>query len=238
MDLLDRLRFFGLTDGIALGLLVLTWLIIGWIIERPNANRPSVSVLMADYRREWMKQFPTRDPRIFDATILGSLREGTSFFASACLIALGGGLALIGNTEQLLGVAEDFSLSAPVVIWEAKILLILAFLANGFLKFIWANRLFGYCAVVMASAPNDESPLAYSRAAKAAEINIHAAKKLQPGPAGNIFRAGRNGLVAGPCSPDSCQRAYATGPVAARIRLTLTRDTFGRQNLVRSLAPL
>ena len=135
-----------------------------------------------------MKQFPTRDPRIFDATILGSLREGTSFFASACLIALGGGLALIGNTERLLGVAEDFSLDAPVVIWEAKILLILAFLANGFLKFIWANRLFGYCAVVMASAPNDEEKARLgARAAKAAEINIRAARSFTTGVCGQCI---------------------------------------------------
>jgi len=181
MELLDRLLFFSPTDAAALGLILLSWLGIGRIIEHPPAKRPSVSCLMANYRREWMKQFPTRDPRVFDAMVVGSLREGTAFFASACLIALGGGLALIGNTEQLLGVAEDFSLKAPAVIWEAKILLILTFLANGLLKFIWANRLFGYCAVVMASAPNDESPLAYARAAKAAEINIHAAKNFNRG---------------------------------------------------------
>ena len=181
MDLIDRLRFFGPTDAAALGLIVLAWLIIGWIIERPNAKHPSVTVLMNDYRREWMKQFPSRDPRVFDSMVLGSLREGSAFFASACLIAIGGCLALIGNTEQLLGLAEDFALDTPAIIWEAKILLILAFLANGLLKFIWANRLFGYCAVVMASAPNDEGELAYARAAKAAEINIHAAKNFNRG---------------------------------------------------------
>ena len=200
MDLFERLRFFGPADAVALGLLVLAWLTIGWIIERPNPKRPSVTVLMADYRREWMKQFPTRDPRIFDATILGSLRDGTAFFASACLIALGGGLALIGNTERLLSVAEDFALDAPVMIWNAKIILILAFLANGFLKFIWANRLFGYCAVVMASAPNDESPLAYSRSARAAEINIHAAKNFNRGLRAMYFALAAMAWLLGPAA--------------------------------------
>lgn len=200
MDLLERLRFFGPADAAALGLLVAAWLTIGWIIERPNPKRPSVTVLMADYRREWMKQFPTRDPRIFDATILGSLRDGTAFFASACLIALGGGLALIGNTERLLSVAEDFALDAPVMIWNAKIILILAFLANGFLKFIWANRLFGYCAVVMASAPNDESPLAYSRSARAAEINIHAAKNFNRGLRAMYFALAAMAWLLGPAA--------------------------------------
>lgn len=216
MDLYERLRFFfNPADGIALGLLVLAWLTIGWIIERPNAKRPSVSVLMAYYRREWMKQFPTREPRIFDATILSSLREGTAFFASACLIALGGGLALIGNTERLLGVAEDFALDAPVIIWEAKIFLILAFLANGFLKFLWANRLFGYCAVVMASAPNDQSPLAYARSARAAEINIQAAKNFNRG-----LRAMYFALAA---------MAWLLGPVALILATILTLSILSRR---------
>lgn len=181
MDLVDRLRLFGPADAAALTLILLAWVGIGWLIEHPPKRRPSVSHLMADYRREWMRQHPARDPRVFDALVLGNLREGTAFFASACLIALGGGLAMIGNTEPLLGVAEDFALDAPAVIWEAKILLVLAFLVTGFLKFIWANRLFGYSAVVMASAPNDETELAYARAAKAAEINIHAAKSFNRG---------------------------------------------------------
>lgn len=181
MNFIDRLHFFDVTDAAALGLILIAWIAIGYIIESPPANRPSVSILMDDYRREWMKQFPTRDPRVFDSMVVNGLREGTAFFASACLIALGGGLALIGNTERLLGVAQDFALDLPAVIWEAKILLILAFLAVGLLKFVWSNRLFGYCAVVMASAPNDDSPLAYARAAKAAEINIHAAKNFNRG---------------------------------------------------------
>lgn len=44
---------------------------------------------MNAYRREWMRHFVTRSPRIFDGNILTTLREGTAFFASACLIAVG-----------------------------------------------------------------------------------------------------------------------------------------------------
>lgn len=55
-----------------------------------RTGKPSVSVLMKRYRREWMRQFIERDPRIFDGNILSSLREGTAFFASACMIATGG----------------------------------------------------------------------------------------------------------------------------------------------------
>lgn len=183
MELLDRLQFFSLLDLIAIALLAITWVGIGFTIERKGGKRPSVSVLMADYRRQWMIQFVSREPRLFDANILANLRQGTTFFASASMIGIGGGLALIGNKEQLLGIAQDLSLqNAPAIVWEAKILVVVLFLANGFLKFVWAHRLFGYCAVILASVPNDTTdPACLPRAAKAAEINITAARSFNRG---------------------------------------------------------
>ncbi|MCF6316657.1 MAG: DUF599 domain-containing protein [Marinosulfonomonas sp.] len=183
MELLDRLQFFGPLDLTAITLLATAWVLIGWIIERANNKHPSVSVIMAGYRREWMVQFITREPRVFDANILTNLRQGTTFFASASMIGIGGGLALIGNTERLLGIAKDLSLEdAPAVVWEIKILVVILFLANGFLKFVWSHRLFGYCAVVLASVPNDATdPLCFPRAAQAAEINITAARSFNRG---------------------------------------------------------
>jgi len=134
----------------------------------------SVSVLMDDFRRDWMHQMVTREPRMFDIQLISNLRQGATFFASASMIAIGGGLALIGNTERLAGLANDLTLAdAPAIVWEVKILLILLFLSNAFLKFVWAHRLFGYCAVLMASVPNDPCvPLALPRAGQAAELSI------------------------------------------------------------------
>lgn len=183
MELLVRLEYFDLLDAFAVVFLLTSWLVIGWHIENPPRSKPSVSTLMADYRREWMAQFISRQPRIFDATILSTLRLGTTFFASACMIGIGGGLALIGNQEKLLGFAQDLSLeSAPALVWEVKILLIVLLLASGFLKFVWSHRLFGYAAVVMAAAPNDETnPMALHRAQQSAEINITAARSYNRG---------------------------------------------------------
>lgn len=216
MDLLDRLQFFTATDAAALVFIGVAWLGIGWIIEHPPARHPSVSVLMADYRREWMKQYITRDPRVFDALTLNGLREGTSFFASACLIAIGGGLALIGSSESLQTLAEDLSLDdAPALIWDVKVLLVLAFLVSALLKFIWANRLFGYNAVVMASVPNDESDAAYARAAQAAEINIHAVRNFNRG-----LRSVYFALAA---------LAWLLGPVALILGTLVSVITLGRR---------
>lgn len=56
------------------------------------------------------------------------------------------------------------------------------FLTNAFLKFVWANRVFGYCAVLMAAVPNDPNDsISYPRAAQAAELNIRVAINFNRG---------------------------------------------------------
>jgi uncharacterized membrane protein len=186
-------------DLIALAALVVAWVAIGALIEHPPASYPSVSNLMADFRREWMRQMVTRQPRIFDATVIESLRQGTAFFASACMIAIGGGVAVIGNSERLVGLASDLTLTTEGTLVEVKIILVLAFLSNALLKFVWANRLFGYCSVLMAAVPNEVThPQAYPRAAQAAEINITAARSFNRGLRAIYFALAALGWLLGP----------------------------------------
>lgn len=183
MDLTERLSHFTTLDMIALSLLIVGSIVIGYIIENDFKNMKSVGTLMADYRREWMVQMITREPRVFDAQILSMIRQATAFFASASMIAIGGCLALLGNTDRLMGIAQDLTLeSDPIIVWELKVLVILTFLANAFFKFVWSNRLFGYCGVLMGAVPNDPSdPQAMARAGKAAEINITASRSFNRG---------------------------------------------------------
>lgn len=175
--------WFSLWDFIALAVFVAGWLWIGWRIENPPKTRPSVSQLMSDFRREWMDQMVERNPRIFDSMIVSSLRQATAFFASATMIALGGGLALVGNPAPLADVAEDLILTdTPDFIWEIKILCAVAMLTNAFLAFVWSHRLFGYSSVLMAAVPNDPAHKdAFFRARQAAEVNIAAARNFNRG---------------------------------------------------------
>jgi uncharacterized membrane protein len=82
---------------------------------------------------------------------------------------------------------------------EVKIILVLAFLANALLKFVWSNRLFGYCSVLMAAVPNDPGDaMAYPRAAQAAEINITAARSFNRGLRAIYFALAALGWLLGP----------------------------------------
>ncbi|WP_108482881.1 DUF599 domain-containing protein [Oceaniglobus ichthyenteri] len=200
MTLLDLTELMTLLDGIALGLLLLCWLCIGWWIERENTKRPSVTVLMIKYRQDWMREMITREPRVFDASILGSLRQSTSFFASTSVIAIGGVLALIGNADRLVGVAADLTLQhLPTFVWELKLGLVALLLTHAFLRFVWSNRLFGYSSVVMAAVPNRvDDPLSLPRAIQAANLNIRAASNFNGGLRSMYFALASLAWLAGP----------------------------------------
>ncbi len=200
MTWIDRALLFAPLDYAAVTLILIGAAIIGWHIEHPPRNHPSVSMLMAGYRREWMHQMVTRQPRIFDATLIGNMRQGAAFFASGTMVAIGGGLALIGNSEQIAGVAQDFAIDqAPDFVWEIKIVLMLLFAASAFLKFVWSHRLFGYCAVLMAATPNEtDDSHAYVRARQAAEISITAARSFNRGLRATYFGLASTAWLFGP----------------------------------------
>lgn len=196
---LQNLTLFTPIDMAALGLLVLLWIAIGWWVEHAGAKSPSTSQIMAEYRRQWMAQMIARDVRIFDSQTIGTLRQGTSFFASTCVIAIGGTLALIGNADQIAGVAEDLTeTSAPEIVWELKLLVIVAFLTIAFLKFVWSNRLFGYCSVIVGATPNrPEAGKSEAFAHKAAELNIAAARSFNRGLRATYFAMAAVAWLAG-----------------------------------------
>lgn len=193
MNLFNATHGLDWLDAIAVAVFLATWLWLGWRIGHPSAARPSVTVLMSAYRLQWMEVMVTRQPRIFDAQIVMSLRQSTSFFASACLLAMGGLLAMIGNVDLLGGIALRLtSLEASAAVLQTKLLLSLFMLGNAFLKFVWSNRVFGYCSVVMGAVPDDpENPQAMPLALKAGKLNGRAAMN---------FNAGLRSMYFAPCA--------------------------------------
>lgn len=200
MTWIDRALLFSSLDYAAVLLLLGAWQWIGWRIEHPAPNKQSVAMMMDGFRREWMHEMVTRQPRMFDAQVVAAMRQGSTFFASTTMIAIGGGMALLGNTERLAGVASDLAIgSAPALVWEIKILVVILFLANAFLKYVWAHRLFGYCAVLMAAVPNEpDDPQAYPRAAQAAEICVTAARSFNRALRATYFALASLAWILGP----------------------------------------
>lgn len=186
-------------DLAALAVLLAAWGGIGWLSEHPR-GRVSVGVLMEEVRRDWMREYVRRDNRIADAQIIASLRQGTSFFASTAFLAIGGVLALIGNASPLAGLAEQIGQERqPILLWQIRLVPSALFLTHAFLKFVWANRVFAYCSVMMAAVPSDPAdPHALPRAMRAAALNIRAALNFNRGLRSLYFALASLAWLAGP----------------------------------------
>lgn len=186
MTPLDRLLpvFLTLWDVAALAMFALCWFGMTFAVETKRKRAPSTANIMAQYRLRWMEQMLQRDPRIMDSALLGHLRSGAAFFASGCMIAIGGAAALLGQVDRVVTLAQDLGDVVDITraASEAKILFILLLLVSAFLRFVWSHRLFGYCAILMGAIgrdPEDAENLRLVR--KAGQLNVYAGRSFNRG---------------------------------------------------------
>ena len=116
--------------------------------------------------------------------------------AFAVIAIIAGLLGFSGIAGAASSIAQFLFIAGLII---GAILLVLGFVANAFLKFVWSHRLFGYCAIMMAAVPNRaDDPHALPRALQAAEINITAAKSFNSGLRCVYFSLAALGWLAGP----------------------------------------
>jgi uncharacterized membrane protein len=65
-----------------------------------------------------------RDMRMLDGQIMASLQNGTAFFASTSLLAIGGTFALLRATQDVMQVFATLPLGieTTLVVWETKVI--------------------------------------------------------------------------------------------------------------------
>jgi uncharacterized membrane protein len=107
-------------------------------------------------RVAWMRNMAQRNERAFDAIVLNGLGQGNAFFASTSAIVIGGLAAVMGSGEKVQGLLEQlpYVAKSSVVLWELKVLLLIAIFVFAFFKFAWAFRLSHYTAIMIAATPN------------------------------------------------------------------------------------
>jgi uncharacterized membrane protein len=146
---------FSIVDFASLAFFALAWCAYHAAVEFTPAGRRGLNPLMNEYRHRWMEQMVVRENRIVDTTILASLQNGTAFFASTSLIAVGGVLALIQSTDTVLGLFAElpFGLATTRLAWEIKVVGLAVIFVYAFFKFAWSYRLFNYVAILVGSVP-------------------------------------------------------------------------------------
>lgn len=127
----------------------------------PAIRSRSIVGAMQEQRLAWLRIMARRDSRIVDAQLLGALSQGNAFFASTSAIAIGGLTAVIGSGDKAMAFLDKIPYAAPgsALMWELKIVLMIAIFMFAFFKFAWAFRLSHYTAIMIGATPlPDEAP--------------------------------------------------------------------------------
>ena len=142
-------------DIAAVTFFVVEWSVYAFTLEHTAYGRDSLSARMHIYREVWIRNLLDRETRMVDMQIMSSLQNGTAFFASSSLIAIGGGLALLRATNDALAVlgALPIDLSPSPALWEIKCVGLILIFIYAFFKFSWAYRLFNYVAILLGAMP-------------------------------------------------------------------------------------
>jgi len=144
-----------LVDIIAVGFFALEWTVYAITLERTAYGRDSLSARMNQFREAWVRQMLDREARMVDMQIMASLQNGTAFFASTSLLAIGGGLALLRATSDALAVlrALPIDIAPSHALWEIKCVGLILIFIYAFFKFAWSYRLFNYVAILFGAMP-------------------------------------------------------------------------------------
>jgi uncharacterized membrane protein len=142
-------------DILAVGFFIFEWLVYAITLEHTAYGRDSLSARMNVYREVWIRRMLDRETRMVDMQIMASLQNGTAFFASTSLLAIGGGLALLRATSDALAVLSKLpvDLSPSPALWELKCIGLILVFVYAFFKFAWSYRLFNYVAILLGATP-------------------------------------------------------------------------------------
>lgn len=196
---------FSTLDLVALAFFTLSWLGYHYVVEMgPYAVR-TLNMRMNLRRARWIRESAAREVRIVDTQVMGGLQNGTAFFASTSLLAIGGTLALLNATDRAVAIFSDLPFVPMTLrsVWELKIIGLVAIFGYAFFKFAWSYRLFNYCVILLGALPpfdsKDERAMAHA-VHETIEMNIAAGRHFNRGQRAFFFALAYLGWFLGPIS--------------------------------------
>jgi len=194
---------FTLPDLLAFAWFASAWIGYSIVIEKTAKGRGGLNSLMNAYRDEWMERLLARDMRMVDAQVTAALQNGTAFFASTSLIAVGGTLTLLRSTEEILTIVSvlPFGTASSRELWELKMLGLAIIFVYAFFKFAWSYRLYNYVAIMVGATPpakDKDTPEAKAHAERVGRLCEVAGKHFNRGQRAFFFALGYLGWFISP----------------------------------------
>jgi uncharacterized membrane protein len=188
-------------DWIALGIFAASWLGYSWLVDYSGWRERTLTAAMNRQRRRWMEMMARRDLRMIDTSIVAGLQNGTAFFASTSLLAIGAAFAFLTTSDQVISAVEKLPLPLHTTraAWEAKAIGLLAIYAYAFFKFGWSYRLFNYTSILVGAVPfaaEREAPETRRAIDRAAHMSIIAGRHFSRGQRAFFFSVGFLGWFA------------------------------------------
>jgi len=149
------LEFLPALDWLAMALLFLSWAGYAYFARRRAESRPSILAATNRVRRQWMLQTTYREVRVVDGVVIQNLSSSPSFFASTTILIIGGLLAMLGTSENASTLVRDIPFAARTsnLVFDMKLLLMLAIFVYSFFRFTWSMRQYTFGALLIAAAP-------------------------------------------------------------------------------------
>jgi uncharacterized membrane protein len=190
-------------DIAAVAFFALEWTVYAITLEHTAYGRDSLSARMHIYREVWVRNLLNREARMVDMQIMASLQNGTAFFASTSLIAIGGALALLRSTNDALAVlgALPVDLTPSPALWEVKCVGLILIFIYTFFKFAWAYRLFNYVAILFGAMPpagQRDTPAAEAHVLRTTRLFEAAGRHFNRGQRAFFFALGYLGWFVSP----------------------------------------
>jgi uncharacterized membrane protein len=200
------MSLFDLPDLLALGFFIVCWLGYSMILEWTPRGRTGLNARMHEHRDGWMQQMLRRDMRMVDAQIMASLQNGTAFFASTSLIAVGGTLTILRSTDDLITIVSTlpFGVQTARMLWEIKVIGLAVIFVYAFFKFAWSYRLYNYVAIMIGAMPpatEKDNPDAQRHARRTGKLCESAGRHFNRGQRAFFFALGYLGWFVSPWLP-------------------------------------
>jgi uncharacterized membrane protein len=147
-----------LADALALAAFFALWVGYAWFAKVWGRRKPSLLATTNRYRRYWMMQASSRDPRMLDGIITQSLSQTPAFFSSTSILVIGGLFAVLGTTEKATELMSEipFAQTTSLLVFEIKVLVLIAIFVYAFFRFSWCMRQYTFLALVIGAMPSPQ----------------------------------------------------------------------------------
>jgi uncharacterized membrane protein len=194
---------FTTLDLIALGWFVAAWAGYAAQVEFLPKKKKSLNETMNQYRIVWMERMLNREARMVDMQVMATLVNGTAFFASTSLFAIGGSLTVLRSPDEMLSVLATLPFGTPTtrLAWEIKAVGLAVIFVYAFFKFAWSYRLFNYVAILLGAMPfekDKDTPEAELHVRRTARLFEAAGRHFNHGQRAIFFALGYLGWFVSP----------------------------------------